>query len=176
MKYVKKFNNETERQNYLINNFVAPHVHLEAENDIIYYMSRMIRIEYLENHNSEFIDIGVYATNLTHAIIKGQFNDGTYDYNNFGAGTLEDDGGAKDRFQIMCKSVSQFHFGVGTKYLNARMADKDPHIFELYGNGTAKIDDETYTLPNADLEQTSKTIYLFAYFIIMAFILFFTIL
>lgn len=60
MIYLKKFNNDIERSNYLKSNFVSPHLFLNNQNKNINYFPKYKRLEYISSTKTggQYIDLG----------------------------------------------------------------------------------------------------------------------
>ena len=98
----------------------------------------------------------IYPTQNSHLIVDAQLLDRSSEHN---VGTLK---GSGSRFH--CPSVYQnkFHFGTGNSWINTIDADNNRHVFELYGSGSAKIDETTYNLNSGISGSTQNPIYIFA--------------
>lgn len=77
MIYLKKFNNDIERSNYIKSNFVSPHLFMNAQNMNVNYFPKYKRLEYISSTKTggQYIDLGCQLMNSTDDIqIDIKFN------------------------------------------------------------------------------------------------------
>lgn len=95
MFYIKKFNNDSERSNYIKSNFVSPHLFLDTQNKNINYFPKYKRLDYISSTTTggQYIDLGCKLMENTDDIkidikfnIKDRGKDGKT--NNTGQSTL----------------------------------------------------------------------------------------
>ena len=60
MLYIKKFNDDTERSNYIKSNFVSPYLFMNAQNRNVNYFPKYKRLEYISSTQTggQYIDLG----------------------------------------------------------------------------------------------------------------------
>jgi len=60
MKYIKKFNSETQLETYKKSNFVSPHVYLNANLNTVKYMEEYQQLQYISSTSTggQYIDLG----------------------------------------------------------------------------------------------------------------------
>jgi len=60
MLYIKKFNSDTDKENYIKNNFVSPHLFLNSQNKSLNYFPKYKRLEYISSTKTggQYIDLG----------------------------------------------------------------------------------------------------------------------
>lgn len=85
MKYIKKFLDNTALETYKKSNFVAPHVYLDSNLNVVKYMEEYIPLEYISSTSTDgqYIDLGCHLMENTDDIqidikfnIKGYGKDG----------------------------------------------------------------------------------------------------
>lgn len=87
MKYIKTFNNSTDRETYMNSNFVTPHIFLNKENlRDIHYLEEYIPLEYISSTQTggQYINLGCKLFENTDDIkidIKFNMKGGGKDYN-----------------------------------------------------------------------------------------------
>ena len=77
MIYIKKFNNNIERSNYIKSNFVSPHIFLDTQNKNINYFPKYKRLAYISSTKTggQYIDLGCHLMENTDDIrIDIKFN------------------------------------------------------------------------------------------------------
>ena len=77
MIYLKKFNNDTERSNYIKSNFVSPHLFMNAQNRNINYFPKYKRLDYISSTSTggQYIDLRCHLMENTDDIkIDIKFN------------------------------------------------------------------------------------------------------
>lgn len=107
---------------------------------------------YLESTGTQYINTEIIPNADTRMIIDMSI-DNTGDVNN---GLID----GSRRFHIG-KFSGKFHFGIAGSHGFGPVWDTDRHIFELNGNGTAKLDDTSYTISTTPLSGVTIPISLF---------------
>ena len=77
MKYIKKFNSETQLETYKKSNFVSPHVYLNANLNTVKYMEEYQQLQYISSTSTggQYIDLGCHLMENTDDIqIDIKFN------------------------------------------------------------------------------------------------------
>ena len=87
MKYISKFNNDSERNNYMKYNFVSPHVFMNTQNRNVNYFPKYKRLTYINSTETggQYVDLGCKLMENTDDIqiyikfnIKGDGKDNNY--------------------------------------------------------------------------------------------------
>ena len=107
---------------------------------------------YLESTGTQYINTEIIPNANTRMIIDMSIEN-TGDVNN---GLIN----ASRRFHIG-KFSGKFHFGIAGSHGFGPVWDTDRHIFELNGNGIAKLDDTSYTISTTPLSGVTIPISLF---------------
>lgn len=114
------------------------------------------QVEYLQSSGTQYINTNINPNSTTIFIIDGRYAiTGQANVNN---GMMVSD---NERFHIGVFS-KYFHFGLKNKWKNVVSQDSLRHIFELYGNGIAKIDGTSYTISTSSITAQTNPLYLFA--------------
>lgn len=60
MLYIKKFNSDTDRENYIKNNFVSPHLFLNSQNKSLNYFPKYKKLDYISitTTGGQYINLG----------------------------------------------------------------------------------------------------------------------
>ena len=77
MLYIKKFNTDTDKEKYIKNNFISPHLFLNSENKNINYLPKYKRLSYISSTptGGQYIDLGCHLLENTDDIkINIKFN------------------------------------------------------------------------------------------------------
>ena len=111
-------------------------------------------LEYLRPKSNYAFNTGVTPTINTKMVTKARYATLT---NSEIAGTYLP---TTERFHFGCYG-NKFYFGVGNTYKQVKDWDTNVHTFELSGNGTAAIDDTTYSIDET-LGTATTTISIFA--------------
>ena len=72
MLYIKKFNTDTDRERYIKNNFVSPHLFMNAQNRNVNYFPKYKRLSYISSTKTggQYIDLGCKAVEMeTYALL-----------------------------------------------------------------------------------------------------------
>jgi len=127
MIYLKKFNNDIERSNYIKSNFVSPHLFLDVETKNVNYLQHYKRLEYISSTQTggQYIDLGCHLLENTDDIkIDIKFNIRDVGKSSSGSdpnlatliGSQSESGSPWPGFILRRKSTSGFPLHLQTKW------------------------------------------------------------
>ena len=117
----------------------------------------IVEIEYLESTGTQYIDTGINPDATTTITLDAQYTQQSNIYNCDNGLMI----GGNARFHIGVYT-NKFYYGCRSNYLTTISYDTDRHLFELSGDGTAKVDETSYTVSAQPLTTINNPIYLYA--------------